>query len=74
MKNLHSEKGIIVHQLKYGLELLERFGLMNYKSIVIHVETNHKLDSDYDGEDVYATTFKQLVGCLRYSCNTRPTI
>ena len=37
-------------------------------------ETNHKLDSDSDGDSVDATTFKQFVGSLRYLCNTRPDI
>lgn len=30
------------------------------------------MDSNVDGEDIDITTFKQLVGCLRYMCNTRP--
>lgn len=68
------EKGIIMHQLKYELELLKRFELMNYKSAAIPDETNHKLESDDDGEDVDATTFKQLVGCLRYLDSTRSDI
>ena len=32
------------------------------------------LDSDADSEDVYTTTFIQLVGCLIYLCNIRPNI
>lgn len=63
-----------MHQLKYELELLKRFELMNYKSSVTPVEINHKLDSDVDGEDVDAITFKQLIGRLIYLCNTGPDI
>ena len=29
------------------------------------------MDYDYDGDSVDSTTFKQLVGSLRYLCNTR---
>ena len=54
----HYDKGIIVHRTKYELELLKRFELMNCKSIVTPTEKNHTLDSDADGEDVDATTFK----------------
>lgn len=54
----------------YELELLKRFELMNCKSALTPAETNHKLDSD-DDDDVDATTFKQLVVCLRYLCVTR---
>ncbi|XP_050895595.1 uncharacterized mitochondrial protein AtMg00810-like [Lathyrus oleraceus] len=35
---------------------------------------NMKLDSDSDGDDAGATMFKQLVGSLRYLCNTIPDI
>ncbi|XP_058771602.1 uncharacterized mitochondrial protein AtMg00810-like [Vicia villosa] len=74
MEVLYSKKGIILHQLKYELELLKRFKLQNCKASITPSETNHKLDSDSDGEDVDAKTFKQLVGSLRYLCNTRPDI
>ncbi|KAK2372692.1 putative mitochondrial protein [Trifolium repens] len=74
MEFLYSEKGIILHQIKYELELLKRFKLENCKIAITPSDTNQKLDSDSDGEDVDATTFKQLVGSLRYLCNTRPDI
>ena len=70
MKILYSEKGIILHQLTYELEILKRFELTNCKTAITPAETNHKLDSDAEGDDVDATTFKQLVGSLRYLCNT----
>lgn len=70
----HSNKGIIVHQLKYELKLLNRFELMNHKSLVTPVETKHKLDYDVNGEDVDATNFKQLIGSPRYMCYTRSNI
>lgn len=52
MKILRFEKRIIVYQLKYELELLKRFSLMNCKSIITPEETNHKLYFDLDGEKV----------------------
>lgn len=57
MKILDFEKGIMVHQLKYEFELLKRFELMNCKSTITSAQTNYKLDSDDDGEDVDDTTF-----------------
>ncbi|XP_058740862.1 uncharacterized mitochondrial protein AtMg00810-like [Vicia villosa] len=74
MEILYSEKGIIVQQLKYELELLKIFKLINCKSALTLAETNHKLDSDTEGNDVDATTFKQLLGSLRYLCNIIPDI
>lgn len=58
MDILSSKKGIIMHQMKYELELLKKFELINYKSAVTPAETNHKLDYDDDGDDVDAATFK----------------
>ena len=66
MEFIYSEKGIILHQMKYELELLKIFELENCKVVVTPADTNQKLDSDSDGEDVDATTFKQMVGSLRY--------
>ncbi|XP_050876428.1 uncharacterized mitochondrial protein AtMg00810-like [Lathyrus oleraceus] len=71
---MYSKKGIILHQLKYELVLLKRFKLTNYKTAITPAELNHKLDSDVEGDDVDATTFKQLVDSLRYLCNTRTDI
>ncbi|XP_050901733.1 uncharacterized mitochondrial protein AtMg00810-like [Lathyrus oleraceus] len=70
MKIMYSEKGIILHRLNYKLELLKRFELTNYKIAITPTETNHKLDSNIEGDDVDATTFKQSVGSLRYLYNT----
>ncbi|XP_050897353.1 uncharacterized protein LOC127104194 [Lathyrus oleraceus] len=69
MEFMYSKKGIILDQLKYELELLKRFDLLSRKAIVTPLEINHKLDSDSEGDDVDALTFKQLVGSLRcYGC------
>ena len=74
MEFMYSEKGIILHQMKYELELLKRFELENCKVAITPADTNQKLDSDSAGEDVDATTFKQMVGSMRYLCNTIPDI
>ena len=41
---MYSEKGIILHQSMYELELLKRFELLNYKTAVTPSKTNYKLD------------------------------
>ena len=58
MEILYSNKGIILHRLKYELEILKRFELINCKYAITPTETNHKLDSDIEGDDVDATTFE----------------
>ncbi|XP_050920038.1 uncharacterized mitochondrial protein AtMg00820-like [Lathyrus oleraceus] len=47
--------------LKYELEILKRFELMNCKSAITPTETNHKLDFDVEGDYVDCITFKQLL-------------
>ncbi|XP_050918678.1 secreted RxLR effector protein 161-like [Lathyrus oleraceus] len=74
VKILYSVMGIILHQLKYEFELLKIFELTNYKTAITPAKINYKLDSDVEGDNVDATTFKQLVGSLRYLCSTRPDI
>jgi hypothetical protein len=68
------KKKVWLKAMKEELELLKKFELLNYKVIVTPADTNQTLDSDSDGDDVDATTFKQLVGYLRYLCNTKPGI
>lgn len=55
---LYSEKGIILHLLKYELELLKRFKLRNCKTAITLAEINHKLNSDVEGDNIDAITFK----------------
>ncbi|XP_050888919.1 uncharacterized mitochondrial protein AtMg00810-like [Lathyrus oleraceus] len=74
MEFIYSEKGIILHHLEYELEVMKRFKLLNCKTAITLSEINHKLDSDFEGDDVDAIIFKQLVGSLRYLCNIRPDI
>ena len=59
MEILYFEKGIILHQLKYELEILKRFELMHCKTTITPTETNYKLNFDVEGDEVDATTFKQ---------------
>ncbi|KHN31948.1 Copia protein, partial [Glycine soja] len=68
------EKGMIMHQQKYVLEILDRFGLIECKSISNPCETSSKLEECSEEEKVDATMYKQLVGSLRYLCNSRPDI
>ncbi|XP_050886051.1 uncharacterized mitochondrial protein AtMg00810-like [Lathyrus oleraceus] len=68
------KKRVWLKAMKEELELLKRFELLNCKVVVTPLKTNHKLDSDSEGDVVDVTTFKKLVGFLRYLCNTRHDI
>ena len=46
-----------MHQLKYELELLKIFELINCKYAIALAEINHKLVSDVKGDHADATIF-----------------
>ncbi|XP_040861423.1 secreted RxLR effector protein 161-like [Glycine max] len=47
---------------------------MDYNSFITPTETGIKLQIDGDEKEVDHTLYKQIVGSLRYLCNTRPDI
>ncbi|XP_050908371.1 secreted RxLR effector protein 161-like [Lathyrus oleraceus] len=53
--------------MKEEFELLKRFKLLNCKVVVTPADINQKLDFDFDGDDVDATTFKQFMSKPKWS-------
>ncbi|XP_050914873.1 secreted RxLR effector protein 161-like [Lathyrus oleraceus] len=48
--------------------------MLNCNAVVTSVESGQKLEEDNDEERVYITMYKQMIGSLRYICNSRPDI
>nr|KYP66622.1 Copia protein [Cajanus cajan] len=69
-----TEAGLILHQKKYATEMLKRFNMLNCNAAVTPMETGLKLVSNSEEKQVNPTLFKQIVGSLRYLCNSRPDI
>jgi len=67
-------EGLVMHQKKYASDILKRFNMMNCNLSSSPVETNVKLEMNEEEEPVDPTLFKQIVGSLRYLCNSRPYI
>ena len=67
-------EGLVMHQMKYASDILKRFNMMNYNPSSSPAETNLKLVMKEEEEPVDPTLFKQIVGSLRYLCNSRPDI
>ena len=63
---MHIQKGIILHQRKYTGE--------NCNTTPVLVMPNLKLIEELDEKPVDATLFKQIIGSLRFLCNSRPDI
>ncbi|RDY08728.1 hypothetical protein CR513_07007, partial [Mucuna pruriens] len=68
-----TSKGIMLHQRKYVSEVLRRFNMIGCNSAAAPIEMNVKLEKNSE-EVVDKTLFKQIVGCLRYFCNSKPGI
>jgi hypothetical protein len=66
--------GTLLHQKKYMKELLVRFNMLGCNPAETPMETNTKLCLDENGEAVNSTLYKQMVGSLRYLCNSRPDL
>ena len=74
MEFTYTPAGLIMHQKKYVRELLKRFNMGSCNSVTSPIDVNIKLTKDEEGEAVDETLFKQIVGSLRYVCNSRPDL
>ena len=58
----------------YAVEILKRFGMMDYKDMATPMASNLKLLSDASSNLVDATMYRQMIGSLMYLTNMRPDI
>ncbi|CAJ2634371.1 unnamed protein product [Trifolium pratense] len=70
----YASDGIVLHQRKYIAYVLKRFHMENCNEAETPMEANLKLSKSEDEQAVDATLFKQVVGSLRFICNTRSDI
>ena len=66
--------GIFLGQGKYMEEILQRFGMMNFKSRTTPMVANLKLLNDTSSDRVDSTIYRQMIGSLMYLTNTRSDI
>ncbi|CAJ2637099.1 unnamed protein product [Trifolium pratense] len=71
---LNTSKGLMLHQRKYAGEILKRFNMTDCTPAITPMETNLKLEKNENEDTIDPTMFKQIVGSLRYLCNSRPDI
>lgn len=69
-----SDGGVMLHQSKYAADLLKRFNMWECNSAETPADTGLVLQKDGAGELVDPTYYRQIVGSLRYLCNTRPDL
>ena len=58
-------------QGKYVITILQRFGMLDYKSMTTLMVTNLKKPRDSESDLVDPSIYRQLIGSLMYLFNTR---
>ncbi|KAK2365584.1 putative mitochondrial protein [Trifolium repens] len=71
MEFVKTSRGCFLHQKKYVADILKRFHMSNCNPAITPMETGVKLSKNSDDELVDSTLYKQIIGSLRYLCNTR---
>ncbi|XP_014620145.1 uncharacterized mitochondrial protein AtMg00810-like [Glycine max] len=74
MEFVTPKSGIFLHLKKYATDILKRFNMLDCNFATTPCEPGIKL---YIGEDtnlIDSTLYRQLIGLLRYLCNSRPDI
>lgn len=74
MEFLYTTQGIVLHQTKYAKEVMLKFNMMQCNEARTPAETNLKLEGLVSEKGVDPTEYKQLIGSLRYLCNSRPDL
>jgi len=67
-------QGIFLGQGKYTVEILQRFRMMDCKSMPTPMVTNLKLLSHTSSDRVDSTIYRKIIGSLMYLTNSRPDI
>ena len=60
--------------MRYTLDVLKRFNILNCNSTSTPTNTRSNLKKDEESKLVNPTLYKQMMGCLKYLYNTRPNI
>jgi hypothetical protein len=65
---------VFLGQGKYAVKILQKFGMMDCKSMATPMTTDIRKVRDSDSDPVDPSLYRQLIGSLMYLVNTRPDI
>ncbi|KAB2608298.1 hypothetical protein D8674_011466 [Pyrus ussuriensis x Pyrus communis] len=71
---VQTKKSIFIHQKKYAMKMLEKFGLQGCKSVGTPLAANERLCKKDGSEAADESEYRKLVGSLLYLTATRPDI
>ncbi|CAL9006280.1 unnamed protein product [Prunus brigantina] len=74
MRVEQTDKHIFIHQKKYAMKILEKFGMRDCKSVAIPLVVNEKLCREDGSEAADESEFRHIVGSLLYLTATRPDV
>jgi hypothetical protein len=74
MEFVKTDRGCFLHQKKYVVDILKRFHMSNCNPTITLMEIGVKLSKNTNDELVDSTLYRQIIGSLRYLCNTRVDI
>lgn len=68
------EGKIVLKQSAYARKILEQFGMADCNATKFPMEQRARLHKDPQGEPVDPTSYRRVIGCLRYLLHTRPDL
>ncbi|KAI5348361.1 hypothetical protein L3X38_001248 [Prunus dulcis] len=71
---VQTDKYIFLHQKKYAMKVIEKFGLKGCKSVATPLVANERLCKEDGSEMADESEYRQIVGSLLYLTATRPDI
>ncbi|XP_071738615.1 uncharacterized mitochondrial protein AtMg00810-like [Rutidosis leptorrhynchoides] len=69
-----SDKGFVISQRKYTLDILEDCGVQGERPSAFPMEQNLRLKKDDESDEMDASQYRRLIGILLYLTVTRPDI
>ena len=66
------KEGIFISQKKYTKSILQKFKMMDRRSVAIPLAPNEKFRKDDGEKKVNSSLFRSLIGSLPYLTSTRP--
>lgn len=74
MEFVYTASGMFMHQKKFIKDLLEKFKMTQCNVARNPLDVNAKLRLDEDEQSVDETGYKQIIGYLRFLCNSIPDL
>ena len=71
---IQGKNDIFVSQERYAEEVLKKFKITSCNPVSTPMEPGIKLSKYADGDRVYASKYRSLIGSLRYLTNSRPDL